>query len=159
MIINRIPLSHTTSSSQAHSGNEKNKFVQHSDARYIEGDFDPPFAGVRRRLLLVGRTQDRRRLPSQINARAESPLRGALHAWLSGEPKESKLYMTAETEMDHFFARNCYTEAERTRVKAWHPYQAAMEKNDIVEAQEIAMRVLERGLGIVAESRHPSANF
>ena len=74
MIINRIPLSHTTSSSQAHSGNEKNKFVQHSDARYIEGDFDPPFAGVRRRLLLVGRTQDRRRLPSQINARAESPL-------------------------------------------------------------------------------------
>lgn len=54
--------------------------------------------------------------------------------------------------MDHFFARNCYTEAERERVKAWRPYQAAMEKNDIIEAQEIAMRVIERGLGLSPES-------
>jgi len=63
--------------------------------------------------------------------------------------------------MEHFFARNCYTEAERKRVKAWHPYQAAMEKNDIVEAQEIAMRVLERGLGIPSESspQRPSTHF
>ena len=64
--------------------------------------------------------------------------------------------------MDHFFARNCYTEAERTRVKAWRPYQIAIEKNDIVEAQEIAMRVLEKGLGISPESsspRHPSAGL
>ena len=69
--------------------------------------------------------------------------------------------MTSETEMEHFFARNCYTEAERKRVKAWRLYQVAMEKNDIVEAQEIAMRVLERGLGISPESssRHPSAQF
>ena len=69
--------------------------------------------------------------------------------------------MTSETEMEHFFARNCYTEAERKRVKAWHPYQAAMEKNDIVEAQEIAMRVLERGLGIPSESspQRPSTHF
>lgn len=68
--------------------------------------------------------------------------------------------MTSEAEMDHFFVRNCYTEAERKRVKAWRPYQIAIEKNDIVEAQEIAMRVLERGLGISPDSpspRHPSA--
>ena len=58
--------------------------------------------------------------------------------------------------MDHFFARNCYTEAERKRVKAWRPYQAAMEKNDIVEAQEIATRVLERGLGIFPVSSSPA---
>ena len=56
--------------------------------------------------------------------------------------------MKSAAEMDYFFARNCYTEAERNRVKAWRPYQVAMEKNDVVEAQEIAMRVLERGLGI-----------
>jgi hypothetical protein len=58
--------------------------------------------------------------------------------------------------MDYFFARNCFTEADRKRVKAWPPYQVAMEKNDIVEAQEIAMRVLEKGLGIAP--RHPSHN-
>ena len=69
--------------------------------------------------------------------------------------------MTSETEMEHFFARNCYTEAERKRVKAWRPYQAAMERSDLVEAQEIAMRVLERGLGIVPEPSppNPSAKF
>jgi hypothetical protein len=69
--------------------------------------------------------------------------------------------MSSESEMEHFFARNCYTEAERKRVKAWHPYQAAMEKNDIIEAQEIAMRVLERGLGNFSEStpNHPSTRF
>jgi len=65
---------------------------------------------------------------------------------------EFRSIMTSQTEMDHFFARNCYTEAERQRVKAWHPYQAAMEKNDIIEAQEIAMRVIERGLGLSSES-------
>ena len=63
--------------------------------------------------------------------------------------------MTPETEMDHFFARNCYTEAERKRVKAWTPYLVAMEKNDIVEAQEIAMRVVERGLGLSSEPSAP----
>jgi hypothetical protein len=70
--------------------------------------------------------------------------------------------MSSETEMDQFFARNCYTEAERKRVKAWHPYQVAMEVNDIVQAQEIAMRVLEKGLGIFPDStspRHPSAGL
>jgi hypothetical protein len=60
--------------------------------------------------------------------------------------------MTPETEMDYFFARNCYTEAERKRVKAWPPYQAALEKHDTVEAQEIATRVLERGLGFSTDS-------
>jgi len=66
--------------------------------------------------------------------------------------------MSSATEMDFFFARNCYTEAERNRVKAWPPYQVAMEKDDVIEAQEIAMRVLERGLGISPNSsapRHP----
>ena len=59
--------------------------------------------------------------------------------------------MTFETEMDYFFARNCYTEKERQRVKSWGPYQAAVAKKDIIEAQEIACRVLERGLGISDE--------
>lgn len=74
---------------------------------------------------------------------------------------ELRTMMTSEKEMEHFFARNCYTEAERKRVKAWRPYQVAMENNDLVEAQEIAMRVLERGLGTSPESfpRHPSASF
>ncbi|HLX72400.1 MAG TPA: hypothetical protein VKV04_22505 [Verrucomicrobiae bacterium] len=69
--------------------------------------------------------------------------------------------MTSETEMENFFARNCFTEAERKRVKAWRPYQAAMEKSDLVESQEIAMRVLEQGLGISPEPspRHPPASF
>ena len=63
--------------------------------------------------------------------------------------------MTSETEMDYFFARNCYTEAERKRVKAWPPYQVAMGKSDIIQAQEIATRVLEKGLGLPAESSPP----
>lgn len=70
--------------------------------------------------------------------------------------------MTSATEMDYFFARNCYTEADRKRVKAWPPYQVAMEKEDVVQAQEIAMRVLERGLGISPNSsapRHPSGEI
>ena len=53
--------------------------------------------------------------------------------------------MTSETEMNLFFARNCYTPAQRQRVKAWRPYQIAIEKNDVVQAQEIAMRFLEQG--------------
>lgn len=53
--------------------------------------------------------------------------------------------------MNQFFARNCYTEEERKRVRAWQPYQAAMELNDVVLAQEIAMRVLEGGLGLRPE--------
>ena len=69
--------------------------------------------------------------------------------------------MTSETEMEHFFARNCFTEAERKRVKAWRPYQVALEKSDLIEAQEIAMCVLEGKLGISPEPppRHPSAQF
>ena len=56
--------------------------------------------------------------------------------------------MTFETEMANFFARNCFTEAERKRVLAWRPYQVAVADNDVVQAQEIAMRVLELKLGI-----------
>ena len=59
--------------------------------------------------------------------------------------------MTFETEMDQFFARNCYFEKERERVKAWPAYRLAVDTEDIIPAQEIATRVLEGGLGIVAK--------
>jgi hypothetical protein len=48
--------------------------------------------------------------------------------------------------MDQFFMRNCYTEKERVRVKAWPTYRDAADQNDTIQAQEIATRVLERGL-------------
>ena len=51
--------------------------------------------------------------------------------------------MSFEIEMDQFFARNCYSEKERLRVKAWPPYQLAAENNDVVQGQETAARVLE----------------
>jgi len=60
--------------------------------------------------------------------------------------------MTFETEMGQFFIRNCYSEKERERVKVWPPYQLAAQKGDTTEAQEIATRVLEGGLGISKES-------
>lgn len=53
--------------------------------------------------------------------------------------------MTFENEMNQFFARNCYSEKERGRVRAWPAYQLAAQKDDTTEAQEIATRVLERG--------------
>jgi hypothetical protein len=55
--------------------------------------------------------------------------------------------MTFDTEMDQFFARNCYSEKERSRVKDCLPYQFAAQNNDTIQAQEIATRVLEGGLG------------
>jgi hypothetical protein len=64
------------------------------------------------------------------------------------EAQETEQKMTFEAEMDQFFARNCYSERERRMVRAWRPYQLAVEKNDIIEAQEIATRVLEQGPGI-----------
>lgn len=63
--------------------------------------------------------------------------------------------MTFENEMDQFFSRNCYSEKERTRVKSWRPYQLAAEKDDTIEAQEIATQVLEKGLGIAQGQPHP----
>jgi hypothetical protein len=54
--------------------------------------------------------------------------------------------MTFTTEMDLFFARNCYFDKDRARVKAWPAYQLAEQKADITLAQEIATRVLETGL-------------
>ena len=54
--------------------------------------------------------------------------------------------MTFETEMEQFFARNCYTEKERSRVKACLAYRRAAETNDAVQAQETATRILEGGL-------------
>jgi hypothetical protein len=67
------------------------------------------------------------------------------------EAHETEHRMTFETEMDQFFARNCYTEKERGRVRAWPAYRLAADKNDTVEAQEVATRVLEKGLGILTE--------
>jgi len=55
--------------------------------------------------------------------------------------------MRFETEMDRFFARNCYSEEERRRVESWQPYQRAAERDDIIEAQELAMQVLEKRPG------------
>jgi hypothetical protein len=54
--------------------------------------------------------------------------------------------MTFETEMDHFFARNCYSEEERLRVKACLAYRRAEENNDATQAQETATQIQERGL-------------
>ena len=54
--------------------------------------------------------------------------------------------MTFETEMDQFFARNCYPEKERMRVKTFLAYRRAAELNDVTQAQETATRILEDGL-------------
>jgi hypothetical protein len=51
--------------------------------------------------------------------------------------------MNVKNEMNLFFARNCYSEQEREKVQAWPAYQRAVEKNDSIEAQEIATRVQE----------------
>jgi hypothetical protein len=51
--------------------------------------------------------------------------------------------MSSKTEMDQFFARNCYSEKERDKVKASLAYRHAVESNDTIEAQEIATRIQE----------------
>jgi hypothetical protein len=51
--------------------------------------------------------------------------------------------MTFETEMNRFFTRNCYTDKEREKVRAWPAYRRAVEKQDTIEAQEIATQVQE----------------
>ena len=55
--------------------------------------------------------------------------------------------MSFEIEMDQFFARNCYSEKERLRVKAWPPYRLAAENSDVVQGQETAARILEGAEG------------
>jgi hypothetical protein len=45
--------------------------------------------------------------------------------------------------MDLFFVRNCYSEKEREKVKTSQAYRLAMEKQDTIQAQEVATRVLE----------------
>jgi hypothetical protein len=54
--------------------------------------------------------------------------------------------MTFENEMDQFFARNCYSEEERLRVRACLAYRRAAETNDAIQAQETATQILEGGL-------------
>jgi len=51
--------------------------------------------------------------------------------------------MTSKTEMDQFFARNCYSEKERDNVKASLAYRRAVESDDTIEAQEIATKIQE----------------
>jgi hypothetical protein len=51
--------------------------------------------------------------------------------------------MSFETEMKQFFARNCFSEQEREKVKAWPAYLRAAEKNDPTAAQEIATQIQE----------------
>jgi len=48
-----------------------------------------------------------------------------------------------KTEMDMFFSRNCYSQKERSRVKACLQYRLAEESNDFVYAQAVAMQVAE----------------
>jgi hypothetical protein len=55
--------------------------------------------------------------------------------------------MSFQTDMNLFFVRNCFTEAQRERVKASPAYQRAIENNDAIEAQEIATQIQE-GRGI-----------
>jgi hypothetical protein len=65
------------------------------------------------------------------------------------EAQETEQAMTFETEMDQFFARNCFFEKDRERVKASPAYRQAVELDDIIQAQEIATRVIEGGVGTV----------
>jgi hypothetical protein len=58
-------------------------------------------------------------------------------------PRKRRKKMPFEKEMDQFFIRNCYTEPERERVRACPAYQLAALKDDMIEAQEIATRVVE----------------
>ena len=55
--------------------------------------------------------------------------------------------MTFEKEMNQFFIRNCYTEPEREKVRAWPAYRQAEEQNDPTAGQEIATQILEGKLG------------
>jgi hypothetical protein len=51
--------------------------------------------------------------------------------------------MSFKTEMDNFFARNCYSEVEREAVKGSLSYQLAAASDDTIEAQEIATKIQE----------------
>jgi hypothetical protein len=51
--------------------------------------------------------------------------------------------MSFQTDMNLFFVRNCFTEAQREKVNASPAYQRAMENNDSIEAQEIATQIQE----------------
>ena len=63
--------------------------------------------------------------------------------------------MTFEKEMDQFFMRNCYFEMDRVKVKASPAYRLAADKNDAIEAQEIATRVLEASNALSISRANP----
>jgi len=67
------------------------------------------------------------------------------------DAQERQREMIFETKMDRFFTRNCYSEQERSRVKACRAYRVAAENNDAIQAQEIATQVLEGRLGCLEE--------
>jgi hypothetical protein len=64
----------------------------------------------------------------------------APRCWSSAQTDKD---MTCEREMDLFFARNCYSQKEREKVKASPAYRLAMEQSDTIQAQEVAIQVLE----------------
>jgi hypothetical protein len=64
----------------------------------------------------------------------------ARRCWSSAQTDKD---MTCEREMDLFFARNCYSQKEREKVKASPAYRLAMEQSDTIQAQEVAIQVLE----------------
>ena len=57
--------------------------------------------------------------------------------------------ISIKNEMDQFFVRNCYFEKERLRVETSPSYRLAVENNDTIQAQEVAVRILEDELGRV----------
>jgi hypothetical protein len=81
-----------------------------------------------------------RKLEDALKRRLDPPRAAGIEAgWLPEMDKD----MTCETEMNQFFARNCFSEKEREKVKASLAYQLAVEKNDATQAQEFACRILE----------------
>lgn len=57
--------------------------------------------------------------------------------------KKRRKRMSFAKEMDQFFARNCFSAVERHLVKTWPAYQLSVQRDDLIEAQEIAVRLLE----------------
>jgi hypothetical protein len=72
-----------------------------------------------------------------------TPYRKAMRRRVIWPGMSTKTRMSSATEMNLFFTRNCYSETERAAVKASPAYRGAIEKADVIEAQEIATRVHE----------------
>jgi hypothetical protein len=80
----------------------------------------------------------------KVLGRAQTDAQYSLAAGMeAGGLQKTHKDMTCERAMNLFFVRNCYSEKEREKVKASAAYWLAMEKDDAIQAQEIATRVLE----------------